>query len=384
MGKKNKTISCPYCGNQVIKEAFYDNGTCGHPECGFDISDQSDVIKYFESIQRKEDYSDIFGESYTMKRTRNSDREELNRAQGETGEEEIDNFSISAPEELDDAIQEEESADEADDVQPAPTEDVKEKKYEEVPSSEISAVAESKNKEESRQQEALEKLRLIREQQRKERENKSANVTSESTAPVNATRTSAKIDVESANVQPPIEASNELSLAPEEESTPSSTITEIPSVEEKPGKESDEIARLRAELAEKQKEIEELERRKHENAGTSASGEPTVGTAPTLSSEPEVNTSVENEKHPEETGKPKLSVAELIRVKKPDDTNALGTNEKLEKMNSPYNSNEDGYYDDTKSLVPPQPDIIDKKAILRVVLTLVGLAGLTLFLIMWA
>lgn len=351
MGKKNKTISCPYCGNQVIKEAFLKNGVCGHPDCGFDISNAPDVIEYFESIQRKEDYSDVFGDSYTMKRTKNNDEQE----------DEAPSFNVEAPDDIPEEVpasilepeQEPEQV-----ITPTPVQ-------ENVHVEENQSPNEDVDKEKRRKE-----LELLM-QRRAATKNKQQENTHAETI-VHAEPQG--IPEQNVAVEPVVEKPG---LA--EPITPKQEAPQMSAEEQ--------IAFLKAELARKQKEIAAT------HAGDNVPEAPVEESndfAPATEIEEELPVILENipeEPEPEsieELKKKNLSPAERIRQRKKEGNTAIGSNEKLEKMRTPYNSNEDGYYNDTESAVPPEPDIIDRKAILRYIGIFVGLAALTAFLIMWA
>ena len=345
MGKKNKTISCPYCGNQVIKESFLKDGVCGNPECGFDISNAPDVIEYFEAIQRKEDYSDVFGDAYTMKRTKNNDLHRQGMVNANNDDDEP-NFSIEAPENI------------PDDDSVNPTDNEPDNEPDDIHESTVSESAASEDEEKLKRQRNLELL-MQRRAAAKTKQEAENNTNADKS--VYITQPTSIVD------------------SYEQESPGEDNVTT--DVEPKGMTAEEQIALLKAELELKQREIADMHRRDTEEEAAlpensvfddSSEALATAKFEPGISSK-ELEESIEKKKP--------LSPAERIRMRREYDT--IGSNEKLEKMSSDYDSNADGYYDDTPATVPPQPDIVNKTAIIRFVGAFVGLALLTGFLILW-
>lgn len=142
----------------------------------------------------------------------------------------------------------------------------------------------------------------------------------------------------------------------------------------------EQIAFLKAELELKQREIADMHQSDAEEEATLPEDSEIDDSSEVLTAvefEPEIS----SKKLGESIEKRPLSPAERIRMRREYDT--IGSNEKLEKMSSDYDSNADGYYDDTPAAVPPQPDIVNKTAIIRFVGAFIGLALLTGFLILW-
>ena len=83
-----------------------------------------------------------------------------------------------------------------------------------------------------------------------------------------------------------------------------------------------------------------------------------------------------------------LSAADFIRAKLSNTNEDNGPKiidmEKRENVPDDFNSNWDGYYDDTKSTIPPEPDVVNFKTIRRVVGSIVGIILVSIFLIYWA
>lgn len=340
MGKKNKTISCPYCGNQVIKESFLKDGVCGNPECGFDISNAPDVIEYFEAIQRKEDYSDVFGDAYTMKRTKNNDLHRQGMVNANADDDEP-NFSIEAPENIPDDDSVDPTDNEPDDIQ----------------ESTVSESTASEDEEKLKRQRNLELLMQRRAAAKTKHEAENNTNTDES---VYVTQPTSVMDND------------------EQESPGEDNVTT--DVESKGMTAEEQIALLKAELELKQREIADMHRSDAEEEATLPEDSVIDDSSEALAAaefEPEIS----SKELEESIEKRPLSPAERIRMRREYDT--IGSNEKLEKMSSDYDSNADGYYDDTPAAVPPQPDIVNKTAIIRFVGAFVGLALLTGFLILW-
>lgn len=370
MATKKKRILCPVCGSDIDKKTFLADGTCAG--CGEDLSENEEVIAYFsENEDDDTDFDDSIENYKKTKRTRVTTNRSKGLSASMTGKIVKKSTEASKPdsspskaeeprgfypveisdEELDREMSKLRNSKDSEDE--LPEEPVMEDDLEEVP-----VIGEEEYPFPDEDEESADEGEII--ELEDDEEELPEDEEFEEDAP-------AEEEYEDDDAQEDEETSRILEQMRRdlEEKNRTTTLT--------PDEEDEEPA----DFGEEEESYEEYDSPEPDDDDTEFddNDEETEEEADSLSEDEE-----------ESAKKPVImSVADMIRQRcHTDNSDEDYSTEKREVEKDVFDSNSDGYYDDTEASEPPQADIIPKKTILKVVGTIVGLVLLTIFFIYYA